>query len=179
MVHNFGDPNYPNDGLAPYEGIVQATDGNFYGNTCKGGTANVGVIFRITPAGAYSILHNFDGTHGSCPASAPMQHTDGKIYGLAAGGKSGKGVAYSFDLGLGPFIKTVPTTGKVGKAVGILGGGLRGTSNVSFNGTPATFTVVSNTYLKTKVPSGATTGFVTVTTPGGTLTSNQQFRVEP
>jgi hypothetical protein len=61
----------------------------------------------------------------------------------------------------------------------ILGGGLTGTSNVSFNGTSATFTEVSDTYLKATVPSGATTGFVTVTTPSGRLTSNQQFRVKP
>jgi hypothetical protein len=37
--------------------------------------------------------------------------------------------------------------------------------------------VVSGTYLTAKVPSGATTGFVTVTTPKGKLTSNKKFRV--
>ena len=40
-------------------------------------------------------------------------------------------------------------------------------------------TVVSDTYLTATVPPGATTGFVTVTTPSGTLTSNQEFRVRP
>jgi hypothetical protein len=41
------------------------------------------------------------------------------------------------------------------------------------------FVSLVSTYLKTTVPSGATTGFVTVTTPGGTLTSNKPFRVKP
>jgi hypothetical protein len=73
----------------------------------------------------------------------------------------------------------VPTLRKVGKAVGILGGGLTGTSNVSFNGTSATFTVVSDTCPTATVPSGATTGVVSLTTPGGALTSNQNFRAKP
>jgi hypothetical protein len=67
----------------------------------------------------------------------------------------------------------VSTTGKVGKTIEVLGQGFTGTTGVSFNGTAATFAVVSDTYLTTMVPSGATSGFVTVTTPGGTLTSNK------
>jgi len=102
------------------------------------------------------------------------------IYGLAvAGGTYNKGVVYSFDMGLGPFVSLVSTSGKVGKTVEVLGQGFTGTTAVSFNGTPATFKVVSATFLKATVPSGATTGPVTVTTPGGTLTSNQPFRVKP
>jgi hypothetical protein len=44
---------------------------------------------------------------------------------------------------------------------------------------PAAFTVKSDTYLTATVPSGATTGKVTVTTPSGTLKSNKIFRVTP
>jgi IPT/TIG domain-containing protein len=71
------------------------------------------------------------------------------------------------------------TTGRVGKTVEVLGQGFTGTTAVSFNGTAATFNVWSDTYLQTTVPTGATTSFVTVTTPSGTLTSNKQFRVKP
>jgi uncharacterized protein (TIGR03437 family) len=70
-----------------------------------------------------------------------------------------------------------PNVGEVGKAVGILGNNLTGTTGVSFNGSPATFAVVSPTYIKATVPSGATTGFVKVTTPKKTLKSNVVFRV--
>jgi hypothetical protein len=67
----------------------------------------------------------------------------------------------------------------VGKAVKILGQGFIGTTSVSFNGTTASFTVQSDTYLSATVPSGATTGYITVNTPSGRLNSNKQFQVMP
>ena len=188
VLHRFSDAPDPKDGAYPVAGLVQATDGNFYGATHFGGNVNCrvtynrgcGVIFQITPAGAYSILYRFDDTHGASPMSTPVQHTNGKIYGLATnGGASNDGVVYSLDMGLAPFVSLVSTSGKVGQTVEILGQGFTGTTAVAFNGTAATFTVVSDTYLTATVPTGATTGFVTVTTPSGTLTSNTQFRVKP
>jgi len=180
VLHNFPDPNYPNDGKMPWAGLVRGTDGNFYGVTVYNGTSGGGVIFRITAADAYSILYTFDGGHGQNPASTPMQHTNGKLYGLTNyGGTYNDGVVYSFDVGLKPFVSLVSTSGKVGKTIEVLGQGFTGTTAVSFNGTAATYTVVSDTYLKTRVPSGTTTGPVTVTTPGGTLNSNTPFRVTP
>jgi uncharacterized protein (TIGR03437 family) len=80
-------------------------------------------------------------------------------------------------VGLGPFVETQPTSGKVGTAVKILGTDLTGASSVTFNGTAARFTVVSKSEIKTTVPAGATTGTVEVTTPNGTLKSNVVFRV--
>jgi len=181
VLHNFPDPNYPNDGSTPFAALVQATDGNFYGVTESGGSLGWGVIFQITLGGSYSILHNFDSIHGQNPYNTPpMQHTNGKIYGLATSGTgpTGEGVVYSLDMGLGPFVSLLPTSGKVGKTVEVLGQGLTGTTGLSFNGTPASYTVVSDTFLKTTVPSGATTGYLTVTTPSGTLTSNKEFQVK-
>jgi hypothetical protein len=67
----------------------------------------------------------------------------------------------------------------VGQTGPILGQGFIGTTSVMVNGTPATFTVVSDTYLRATVPVGATSGYVTVTTPSGTLTSNKPFIVLP
>jgi uncharacterized repeat protein (TIGR03803 family) len=176
LLHNFPDPNYPNDGSSPV-GLFQATDGT-YGVTCGGGSAGAGVLFQITRAGGYSILYNFP--RGECPSSIPMQHTNGKIYGLASsGGIAHEGTVYSLDLGLAPFVRLVSTSGKVGTSITILGQGFTGATDVAFNGTPATFKVWSDTFLKATVPSGATTGPVTVTTPTGTLTSNHPFRVHP
>ncbi|WP_188561064.1 FG-GAP-like repeat-containing protein [Hymenobacter frigidus] len=71
-----------------------------------------------------------------------------------------------------------PTTGTVGAVVMLRGTNLTGTSAVSFNGTPvpaADFSVVSPVMLRVLVPSGATTGPVTVTTPQGVLISNTRF----
>jgi len=76
-------------------------------------------------------------------------------------------------------VKTLPTSGKVGVAVKILGTNLTGATSVSFNGTAATFTVVSKSEITTTVPNDATTGKVKVATPGRTLSSNLSFRVMP
>ena len=80
-------------------------------------------------------------------------------------------------MGLGPFVKTLPTSGKVGASIKILGTNLTGAINVTFNGTAAVFTVVSPSLITTTVPAGATTGKVRVTTPSGTLPGNVAFRV--
>lgn len=90
-----------------------------------------------------------------------------------------RGVLYSLNMGIGPFARLVYWWGTVGSTVQILGQGLTGTTSVSFNGTPASFNVVSDTYLTATLPPGATAGNVTVTTPGGTLTSNHVFIVIP
>ena len=69
--------------------------------------------------------------------------------------------------------------GSVGQRFGLLGQGFTGTTSVSLNGTSASFTIKSDTLIVATVPAGATTGYVTVTTPSGTLTSNVQFHVIP
>jgi uncharacterized protein (TIGR03437 family) len=79
---------------------------------------------------------------------------------------------------LGPFVETLPTFGKVGAAVKILGTNLTGATSVSFNGTAAVFEVVSSSEITTTVPTGATTGTVQVVTPNGTLSSNVPFRAQ-
>jgi hypothetical protein len=85
---------------------------------------------------------------------------------------------FSLGVGLGEFVGLQNNAGTVGQVVRILGQGLTGSTAVSFNGTDATtFTVVSDTYVTAVVPAGATTGNITVTTPGGTLTSNRKFWV--
>ncbi len=74
-------------------------------------------------------------------------------------------------------MNTIPTSGAVGTGVVILGNNLTGATGVKFNGTAATFTVVSSSEIQTTVPVGATTGIVQVTTPSGTLNSNVPFQV--
>jgi uncharacterized repeat protein (TIGR03803 family) len=177
VLHNFGGSN---DGDILQAGLIQATDGNFYGATMVGGAKDNGVIFQMTPAGGYSILYNFGRARGDDVRYTPLQHTNGEIFGLASeGGTSNGGVVFSFKMGLRPFVSFVSAAGKVGATVEILGQGFKGTTSVSFNGTAAEFRVVANTFLGAVVPTGATTGPVTVTTPSGTLTSNKPFLVLP
>src|SRR5579864_9462124 len=62
-------------------GLVQATDGKFYGITPRGGTGTnpVGTVFKITDAGTLTTLHSFDGNDGSSPQGALIQATDGNF----------------------------------------------------------------------------------------------------
>ena len=171
------------DGDNPISNLVQGTDGNFYGTAAYGGKyPNFGTVFKITSGGKFSTLHNFDSTDGSYLYAGLIQATNGTFYGATyAGGSStacsyGCGTVFSLSVGLGPFVETLPNSGKVGAAIRILGTDLTGTTSVSFNGTAAKFKVISKSEIETNVPSGATTGTVEVTTKN-TLKSNVVFRV--
>jgi uncharacterized repeat protein (TIGR03803 family) len=176
--------NLTEDGYLPYAGLTLASDGNFYGSATNGGTGTYGTLFNISSAGAYSVLYDFLSFTGIEPEATMAQHTNGMFYGDTFTGGLGSpcacGTYFRLNNGLAPFAALLPGTGKVGKSIGILGQGLTGTTEVSFNGiAAATYQVVSDTYLTATVPSGATTGAITVTTPGGALASTQPFRVTP
>ena len=179
ILYNFCMVSGCPDGFDPVAGLIQGTDGNFYGTTLGGGTGvSPGTVFQITSGGVLTTLHSFSGLDGTEPFAGLVQHTNGTFYGTTnAGGMNGLGTVFSVSVGLGPFVKTLPSSGKVGTAVKVLGGSLVGTTAVSFNGTAAGFKVVSSSEITTTVPANATSGFVTVTTPTGTLTSNVPFLV--
>ena len=177
------------DGQSPYTGgLVQGTDGNFYGttnyggaNTCPGGLG-CGTMFEITPSGTLTTLHSFDGTDSGLYQlfSGLEQATNGTFYGSTYyGGTKGDGTVYALSVGLGPLVKTLPTSGRVGQTIRILGNNLTGASSVTFNGAAAAFTVVSATQMIATVPAGATSGRVEVVTPSRTLKSNTRFVVLP
>ena len=70
------------DGDNPVSNLVQGTDGNFYGTASYGGKyPNFGTVFKITPSGISTTLHNFDSTDGSYPDAGLIQATNGKFYG--------------------------------------------------------------------------------------------------
>ncbi len=175
VLHNF--PSDASDGAFPLGGLVQATDGNFYGTTSNVNDG-CGRIFRLGAEGSFATLYRF-GAQGCNPWVTLFQHTNGLLYGDTDDGGLGGGIFFSFDAQLPQFVSFLPGASRVGQTVGIFGQGFGATSAVSFNGTPAQFTVVSDTYLTAPVPSGATTGFVTVTTSSATLTSNKKFQVRP
>jgi uncharacterized repeat protein (TIGR03803 family) len=180
--------NGTTDGQFPGNALSLGTDGKLYGSTqyqgVNGGPGTGGTIFQFTTAGNYSVLFSFtggSGASGSFPNTILTQDTNGLFYGVTAvgGGADGDGTFYDLDNGLAPFVSLQPVTGHVGAPVTVLGTNLLGSTSVTFNGTAATFTVVSASEITTNVPAGATTGAVQVTTPGGTLTSNANFQVVP
>jgi uncharacterized repeat protein (TIGR03803 family) len=169
-------------GLGPYASLVQATNGDWYGTTLVGGASSGGTIFKITPTGTLTTLYSFCSqsgcTDGENPYASLVQATNGNLYGKTAeGGAYNEGTVFSLYVGLGPFVETLPASGKTGAAVKILGTNLTGTTSVSFNGTQAVFEVASSSEITTTVPPGATTGTVQVVTPNGRLSSNVPLRV--
>ena len=171
------------DGSGPLNGLAWATDGNFYGTTgYAGANGNYGTIFNMTPTGTLTALYSFCSQSGCAdgwlPFAGLFQATNGNFYGTTLyGGANGYGTVFSLSVGLGPFVETQPTSGKVRTAVKILGTNLTGATSVTFNGTAAVFKVVSKSLITTSVPTGATTGTVEVVTPKGRLKSNVVFRV--
>ena len=183
-IYSFCAQTNCTDGTTPVASMIEATDGNLYGTTLMGGSSacqfGCGTIFQLTPSGVLATLHSFDNTDGYQPYDALFQATNGAFYGVANGGGTGgsnSGTAFRLDMGLGPFVQILPSAGKIGAPVRVLGTNLTGATSVTFNGTAAVFKTVSPSLITATVPAGATTGAVQVVTPGGTLKSNMPFRV--
>ena len=84
-----------NTGDRPYDGLLEGSDGNFYGTTEYGGTAELGTVFKITPSGDYTVLVNFTGPNGEQPFAPLIQATDGNFYGTASlGGTDSLGTIF-------------------------------------------------------------------------------------
>jgi len=180
VLHNF---NETTDGGGPTAGLVQATDGNFYGVASTGGSKGDGTIFKVNSTGTiFSVIHDFDGVTGQTPQVTLIQNTNGILYGNTfVGGTRGEGTFYSLNLGLHTFVRLLPYSGKVHNLIEFLGQGFTSASTISFNGTVVKPMSVSasGTYLTAAIPNGATTGYVTVTASSGTLKSDKIFRVVP
>ena len=76
------------DGANPYDGLIQAEDGKFYGTTYFGGTDGVGAVFRFSKSAGVTVLHSFvqpqhlNYPDGAFPMAALVQATDGNLYGV-------------------------------------------------------------------------------------------------
>lgn len=108
LLHSFGSVQSPtqnfNDGVSPYAGLIQGSDGNFYGTTISGGANGNGTVFEITPAGVETVLYSFAANNfgsgitpsGGNPQSALIQDSNGNFYGTTTiGGAADYGVVFS------------------------------------------------------------------------------------
>jgi uncharacterized repeat protein (TIGR03803 family) len=76
-----------NDGAYPTAALVLGGDGNFYGTAQRGGTANKGVVFQISPGGVFKSLYSFtNGLDGANPTTALTLGGDGNFYGTTYNG---------------------------------------------------------------------------------------------
>ena len=154
--------------ISPTSGIVGASV-TITGTNYTGAT---GVAFNGTAVLSQNFTINSD---TSINALVPSGATTGKITVTTPSGTATSASTFTVKPAI---ISLSPASGTIGLPVTINGTSLAGTTSVKFfNNKTATFTVISDTQVNTTVPTGSTTGNLTVTTPGGTATS--PFTVAP
>jgi uncharacterized repeat protein (TIGR03803 family) len=187
LLHSFTGAN---DGLGPYAGVIEASDGTFYGTTTIGGNG-YGTLFQITTAGAVTLLHVFNGGDGALPYAPLVQGLDGNLYGTTSiDGANGGGTVFRYTLSAPPFVVAQPvsqTSGTHGTATfSVLAGGtapltyswLKNGANLTDGGNISGST---NSTLTVSSVSSADAGTyaVIVNNPFGTVTSsNAQLSVK-
>lgn len=148
------------DGGSLYAGLVQGSDGDFYGTTRLGGDTNLhnglvgyGTVFRITPSGTLSNLHSFSGStgDGAYPEAPLTQGADGFLYGTTANG----GTSTNCGIGCGTVFK-ISTSGSL-------------TTLYSFSGTDGTH--------PNGLVQGTDGGFYGTTQGGGDHKQGTVFRI--
>jgi IPT/TIG domain len=164
------------------------TDGSFYGVNGAYGPNGTGSIYKLTSANVFTaFLFPNPPVDGNAPLSTLIQNTNGLVYGTnPSGGPTScspcQGTFFSVTTGDAAFVNLEPTqkSAIVGTKIGMFGQGFSSSSVVKFGGVASTSVTLSGTtYLTAKVPVGALSGVVTVTTGSTTLTSPQTFKVKP
>jgi len=85
------------DGAFPLAGVMLATDSNFYGITANGGASGLGVLFKVSPSGFYTVLYEFTGGgDGAYPVAPPIEGWDGNFYGTTGPGSGNAGTIYKY-----------------------------------------------------------------------------------
>ena len=95
-------------------GLVQATDGNFYGVTGHGGASRncgslgCGTVFKITPSGMLTTLYSFCTQTGCLDGEIPnpelVQARDGNFYGITSEGGANH-IGFCAEFGCGTVFK--------------------------------------------------------------------------
>jgi uncharacterized repeat protein (TIGR03803 family) len=173
---------YPSDGQVPVAGLVQGTNGYFYGTTEFGGASDfAGTVFRISPSGAYTSLYSFAGYPDGFYPNGLVQGSDGNLYGTTIDG----GTSTNCPEGCGTAFRVTPNgsekilysfqgfpnDGKAPFAGLVQGsdGNFYGTTGYGFNGTNFSITVVGSFVL--------TNGYGSIfrISPSGVYTSLYSF----
>lgn len=97
ILHVFSGNAHTGDRANPAAGLIQASDGNFYGTTQSGGANGYGTAFKMTPAGAVTVLHSFSSSdsNGEFPEGALIEAHDGNLYGTCySGGANSVGTVF-------------------------------------------------------------------------------------
>jgi len=137
-------------------------------------TNTTAVTFNGVSASAFTIVSATEIT-----TTVPTGATTGPVAVTTPGGTGTSTANFTVTIPAPTLSSFTPATGPVGSSVTITGANLTGATIVAFNGVAATtFTVNSATQITATVPSGATTGEISLTTPGGTVHSTTTFVIQ-
>jgi uncharacterized repeat protein (TIGR03803 family) len=157
VIYDFTSSN--NGGSSPIAGLIQGSDGNFYGTAQTGGDFGGGTVFKTTAAGVLTPLVAFNSPIGIDPTAALVQGTDGNYYGTTDLGGSAN---------FGAIFKLTPS--------GIF------TSLASFTSTNGAYPFANlirgsdgNFYGTTSAGGSSSDGVVFKITPAGALTTLVSF----
>jgi uncharacterized repeat protein (TIGR03803 family) len=177
---NFTGTSGSNVGANPQAGLIQGSDGNFYGTTFGGGTSGFGTVFRMTAAGALATLVNFADdpvavAAGGYPFAGLIQGSDGNFYGTtASGGTNGDGTVFKVTpSGVPTTLVNFSGNGSIGAGGSPYAGLVQGTDGNFYGTTVYGGTNGDGTVFKL-TPSGALTTLVTFTGTSGSLGANPQ-----
>ena len=113
----------------------------------------------------------------SATAVVPSAAITGKISLVTPQGTATSTNNFTVSVASPTLISFSPASGLIGATISLTGTNFTGAKGVAFNGTPATFSVTDASHISATVPTGATSGTISVTTPGGTATSATSFTV--
>jgi uncharacterized repeat protein (TIGR03803 family) len=164
------------EGLKPFVSLLSTSGkvGDTIGILGQKFTGTTAVFFNGVSA-AFTLDTTYPDTY--LTATVPSGATKGKVTVVTPTGTLTSNKVFR----VVPIILSFgPTSGKVGASVVITGSGLTQASKVTFGGVKATtFIVNSDSQVTATVPTGAKTGKIAITTPGGTATSSGTFTVTP
>lgn len=87
------------NGAYPHGALIAGNDGNLYGATSSGGTnGQDGVIYEVTPGGAFNVVAYFDGLNGASAFAPMVRNSDGNIYGTTFQGAYDGGVIFALNF---------------------------------------------------------------------------------
>ena len=96
LRYEFGEEEGPK---GPTAGLIKGKDGKLYGLTAGGGSYELGSLYAYDPQkDEVEKLFDFNDTLGKTPWGAPIQASNGKLYGITTGGGSTyEGVIFEYD----------------------------------------------------------------------------------
>ena len=92
VLHRFAGGT---DGAYPGSALVRTAKGDLIGTTGYGGAYGAGMVFKVSPAGKETVLHNFTGgVDGGFPQAALIEDSKGNLYGTTEAGGAYGGYGY-------------------------------------------------------------------------------------